>query len=128
MSIIECRIALTADDYAALVAFYRDGLGLEAGDTWDEHGNGQVLGAGRATLEILDAEHAAHVDSLEVGERVSGRVRFAFHVPDVHAALKNALAYGATLVTEPTLTPWGDLNARIVSPEGMQITLFQTQA
>jgi predicted enzyme related to lactoylglutathione lyase len=122
---MEFRVALTAEDYDRLVTFYRDGPGLDPGPQWAENGRGQVLMAGRATLEILDSEHAAAVDRLEVGERVSGAIRFAFEVPDAHAALERALAYGATLIHEPVLTPWGDLNTRIESPDGMQITLFQ---
>lgn len=125
MAVLEFRVALTAEDYDRIVAFYRDGLGLDPGPQWTENGRGQVLMAGRATLEVLDSEHATAVDRLEVGERVSGAIRFAFEVPDVHAALERALAYGATLIHEPVLTPWGDLNARVESPDGMQITLFQ---
>jgi hypothetical protein len=40
--------------------------------------------------------------------------------------MARALPYGAALVHEPVLTPWGDLNVRLRSPEGLQITLFQT--
>jgi methylmalonyl-CoA/ethylmalonyl-CoA epimerase len=65
------------------------------------------------------------VDQLEVGRRVSGQIRFALRVPDVDAALERAVAWGATLVHEPVITPWRDRNARILSPDGMQITLFQ---
>jgi lactoylglutathione lyase len=128
MPIIEFRVALTADDWHKITTFYRDGLGLEPGDVWTENGNGQVFGAGRATLEILDPEHAAHLDQLEVGRRVTGQIRFAFEVPDVEVALRNALNYGATLVSEPVRMPWGHLNARVESPDGMQITLYQVVA
>lgn len=101
------------------------GLCLDPGDMWTEHGRGQVLYAGRATVEILDTEHSEHVDQIEAGERVSDRIRFAFEVPDIQAAIANTQKYGARLVHEPILTPWGDLNARIESPDGLQITLFQ---
>jgi hypothetical protein len=76
-------------------------------------------------LKCSNPAHAAAVDQLEAGERVSGPIRFAFQVPDVHAAVKNALDYGGHLVHEPVLTPWNDLNARVTAPDGMQITLFQ---
>lgn len=125
MSVLELRVALTVEDFQRVTSFYRDGLGLEPGDLWTDHGNGQLFHAGRATLEVFDPVHAAAVDQLEVGERVSGMIRFAFQVPDVHQAVERALAYGATLVHPPTLTPWNDLNARVLSPEGLQITLFQ---
>ena len=128
MPVFELRVAITAGDYDKLVAFYRDGLGLVAGDMWSEHGRGQVLHAGRATVEILDTEHSQHVDTIEVGEQISGQIRFAFQVPDIQVAIKNAQKYGARLIHEPILTPWGDLNARIESPDGLQITLFQVQA
>lgn len=125
MAVFELRVALTVDDFERVVAFYRDGLGLDPGDLWTEHGKGQIFNAGRGTLEVFDPAHAAAVDQLEVGERVSGQIRFAFEVPDVHAAVERALRYGATLVNAPVLTPWQDLNARLLSPEGLQITLFQ---
>src|SRR5690606_29163921 len=108
MSVIEFRVALTTEDFDGVVAFYRDGLGLDPGELWTDHGKGQIFSAGRATLEIFDPAHADAVDQLEVGKRVSGQIRFAFEVPDVYEALKRALDYGATLVHEPVLTPWND--------------------
>jgi lactoylglutathione lyase len=125
MGVFELRVALTVDDFNRAVAFYRDGLGLEPGDIWTDSGNGQIFASGRATLEIFDQEHAAAVDRLETGERLSGQIRFAFEVPDVQAAVERAVAHGARLVHPPRLTPWNHLNARLESPEGLQVTLFQ---
>ena len=127
MPALEFRVALTTDDFDRVVAFYRDGLGLEPEELWTEGGRGQSLAAGRATLEIFDPAYAASVDQLEVGERVSGPVRLAVQVPDIHAALERALKHGATLVHEPILTPWKHLNARLRSPDGLQITIYQAQ-
>lgn len=125
MAVFELRVAVTVEDFERAIAFYRDGLGLNPGDLWTDHGRAQIFSAGRATLEVFDTTQANSVDQLEVGRRVSGQIRFAFEVPDVRAALARALQYGATLVHEPVLTPWGDLNARVQSPEGLQVTLFQ---
>ena len=47
-------------------------------------------------------------------------------VPDVRVARARAL--NLARVHEPVLTPWSDLNVRLRSPNGLQITLFQTQA
>lgn len=127
MAVIEFRVALTVEDFNQVVAFYRDGLGLDPGDLWTDNGYGQMFRAGRATLEIFDPAYASSVDQIEVGRRVSGPIRFAFEVPDVQVALQHALAYGATLIHEPVLTPWNDLNARVQSPDGLQITLYQVQ-
>lgn len=121
------RVALTVVDFDRAVAFYRDGLGLDPGYLWTESGRGQLFGAGEASLEIFDPDYAANVDQIEAGERVSGQIRFAFEVPDIQVAVDRALKYGAALVHEPVLTPWHDLNARLRSPEGLQITLFQVQ-
>lgn len=127
MTINEFRVALTVGDFERAVAFYREGLGLNPGELWTDNGNGQMFFAGRAVLEIFDHDYAKGVDIIEVGEIVSGQLRFAFEVDDLQACLKRALDLGATLVHEPVLTPWNDLNARIQSPEGLQITLYQVQ-
>jgi lactoylglutathione lyase len=123
----EFRVALTCDDLNGAIAFYREGLGLDPGEVWTGNGTGQMFFAGRGILEIFDTSYARTVDEIEVGKKISGQIRFAFQVKDVYAAVERALNYGATLVHEPVLTPWSDLNARIESPEGMQITLFEVQ-
>jgi catechol 2,3-dioxygenase-like lactoylglutathione lyase family enzyme len=124
--VAQLRIALTVEDFERVLAFYRDGLGLDPGEMWISEGaRGALLGAGAATLEVFDEGQARMVDDLEAGERVSGPVRLAFQVSDLDAALQRALAYGAVLVHEPVLTPWGDRNVRVQSPDGLQITLFQ---
>lgn len=128
MSVFELRVAITTDEFNHLITFYRDGLGLDPGEMWTDNGHGQLFHAGRGVIEVLDTTHAKSVDEIEVGKHITGQIRFAFEVPDVHIAVKNALKYGATLISEPVLTPWNDLNARIESPDGIQITLFQTQS
>lgn len=125
--VMELRVALTTDDFERLVDFYRYGLGLEPSQVWPEdQGRALVLDLGRATLEVFDEEQAATVDGIEVGQRISGRVRFALQVPDLDAALRRLLVHGATLVHSPVLTPWGDRCVRLQDPDGMQVTLFQT--
>ena len=80
----------------------------------------------KATLEILDREHAAFVDRIETGKRTSGQVRLAFEVPSLKEAMAAASAAGVPLVSGPVETPWKDLNARVAGPDGLQVTLFQT--
>lgn len=124
----ELRVALTVPDFDVAVAFYRDGLGLTQLADWSS-GEGHVvlLEAGRATLELLDESQAETVDRLEVGERVSGPVRIALEVDDSAAVALRLVAAGAEEMAHPTLTPWGDRNARVRSPDGMQLTLFTPQ-
>ena len=124
--VMELRVALTTGEYERLASFYSDGLGLEPAQVWPEdQGRALVLDMGKATLEVFDEKQAQTVDQLEVGHRISGRVRFALQVPDLTAAMERLLAHGATLVHPPVVTPWGDHNVRLQDPDGMQITLFQ---
>ena len=121
----EFRITLTVDDFDAAVRLYRDALGLaEVADWSSDQGRVLLLEAGRATLELFDEAQAAMVDDLEVGRRVSGTVRFALQVPDADATAATLVDAGATSVAAPVDTPWGDRNARVTAPDGMQLTLF----
>lgn len=122
----EMRIALTVENFEAAVDFYQNGLELKYGEKWQNDGNGQLLWAGSAGLEIFDEGYAARVDHIETERRISGPVRLAFDVEVFEESLKNAIEHGAVLVHEPIQTPWGDLNARIQAPDGMQITLYQS--
>ncbi len=124
--ILELRLALTTTDYEKLVAFYTKGLGLDPAALWtNENGNALIFEMGRGTLEIFDEQHAASIDQLEVGQRVSGQVRLALQVADVEAAVKRLVEKGGILIHEPVVTPWRHYNARVQSPDGLQITLFQ---
>jgi len=125
MAINEFRVALTVDDFEEAAAFFQNGIGLEPGDSWTDNGTGQMFFAGNAVLEIFDPDYAKNVDKIEAGQRVSGKIRFAFEVKDVQTAIKRALEHGGTLVHSPVTTPWGDENARLMSPDGLQVTLYQ---
>lgn len=124
--VLELRVAFTVKDFERAVKFYCDGLGIEPSAIWNNgDGHALVLDMGRATLELFDEPQAETIDSLEAGKRLSGQIRFALQVPDLHAAMNKLLAHGATIVHEPVMTPWGDYNVRLQDPDGMQITLFQ---
>lgn len=125
-SVLELRVAITAEDFERLENFYREGLGLEPDQIWpSDQGRALVLDMGKATLEVFDDKQAQTIDTIEVGQRISGQIRFAIQVPDVEAATERLIAHGATLVHPLVVTPWGDKNVRFQDPEGMQITLFQ---
>ena len=125
----ELRIALTVDDYDRAVAFYRDALGLTEVESWNRpNGRGTILDAGRATLELFDPLQAETLDDIEVGRRISGTIRFAMHVDDADGAADELVAAGATREHRLVVTPWGDRNARVRAPDGMQLTLFTPPA
>lgn len=126
--ILELRVAVTTGDFERLEKFYRDGLGLEPDAIWNnEGGRGQMYLFDRAALEIFDSAQAEIVDRVETGARLSGPIRFAFEVPDLEAALERLRLSGAAVIHPPINTPWGDFNARVQDPDGLQITLFQSR-
>jgi catechol 2,3-dioxygenase-like lactoylglutathione lyase family enzyme len=121
--ITELRVSLTARDFDAAVALYRDALGLSVVQGWDgPNGAGVVLAAGRATLEILDEQHAAYIDELERAREPSGPVRLALETPSAEETAGRLAALAD--VGPPVDTPWSDRNVRVRPPEGPQLTLF----
>lgn len=124
----ELRVALTVENFDQAVTFYRDALGLVQLADWSSK-NGRVilLEAGRATLELLDDAQAAMVDQIEAQQRVSGTVRIAIEVADSEQVAQRLVDAGASEVAPPVTTPWGDHNARLRAPDGMQLTLFTSE-
>jgi lactoylglutathione lyase len=124
-AVTELRVTLTVADFDEALAFYRDALGLEQLADWrSEDGRVAVLEAGLATLELFDESQAATVDAIEAGRRVSGAVRLALQVADSEETARRLAAAGGEQVAPAVTTPWGDRNARVRSPDGMQRTLF----
>jgi lactoylglutathione lyase len=121
----QLRLVVTAPDYDEALRFYRDVLGMREEAAFAvEGGRVTILDAGHATLEITDPVHAAYIDEVEVGRRVAGHIRVALEVDDSQAATRTAEAAGASVIAEPTRTPWDSLNARLEGPAGLQLTLF----
>jgi catechol 2,3-dioxygenase-like lactoylglutathione lyase family enzyme len=149
----ELRVTLTVQDFDAAVRAFRDRLGLKTVLEWDNpDGRGVILAVERATLELFDAAQAATVDRIEAGARLSGVddplsgraapvhqvddplsgravpvhqvVRLALEVDDLEPAARSFAEAGTKPVAEPVLTPWGDRNQRLQTPEGLQVTLF----
>jgi lactoylglutathione lyase len=126
-SVKQLRVVVTTDDYDAALHFYADVLGLEPELAINSPGGRvTILNAGRATLELADPAQADSIDALEVGRRVAGHIRVAFEVEDAPATTRALADAGATVVAEPTRTPWNSLNARLDAPAGLHITLFSS--
>jgi lactoylglutathione lyase len=121
----ELRVVLTVKDFEAAVGFYRDALELEEISAWEaEGGHVAILGAGKATLELVDEGQAAEIDRIEAGRRVAGPVRLAFEVAESAATAEQLVRAGADLLAKPVVTPWRHRNVRLRDPDGMQLTLF----
>jgi lactoylglutathione lyase len=123
--VTELRVVVTATDYEAAVRFFRDVLGLPEQEAYEANGGHVViLDAGRATMEINDPPYAEYIDEVEVGHRVTGRIRVAFEVPNTRATTADLVDAGAELIAEPTVTPWDTLNSRLHGPEQLLLTVF----
>ena len=125
--VLQMRLVVEAEDYDEAVRFYRDVLGLEQelqlhGDDGE---NVTILQAGRATLEISNPAQVDYIDRVEVGERVSPRLRVAFEVVDASGTTTRLAEAGAEVLAQPTRTPWDSLNSRLAAPAGLQLTLFE---
>jgi methylmalonyl-CoA/ethylmalonyl-CoA epimerase len=123
----ELRIILTVENLDEVIKFYRDEMGLKTSKEWHEAtGNGIILEAGKASLELIDKDHAKTIDSIEVGKNVAGPVRLAFNIgnniKEVGARLEMS---GAKKMSEVKQAPWSKVQ-RMQDPSGMQFTLFET--
>lgn len=127
MKSTELRIILTVENLEEMIGFYRDALGLETSKEWHElTGNGIILDAGRASLELIDSRHAEKIDEIEVGGRIAGSVRLAFKVGDFIATAGDTLVgAGAAKLADVKQAPWSRVQ-RMQDPSGMQFTLFET--
>jgi hypothetical protein len=65
------------------------------------------------------------IDEVEVGRQVAPKMRVAFEVGDTRGVTDELVAAGATQVAPPTETPWRSLNARLDTPGGLHVTIFQ---
>ena len=128
--VLQLRLVVETADYDEAVRFYRDVLGAK--QELQIHGNeGEkvtILDVGRATLELSNRPQVEMIDRIEVGRRVSPRLRVAFEVADAEGKTRQLVDAGADLVAPPTRTPWHSLNSRLEAPAGLQVTLFEELA
>lgn len=128
MHVKELRIILTVDNLNEMIKYYTETVGLNISKEWHEDsGNGIILEAGRASLELIDKSHAARIDQIEVGSQVAGPVRLALNIGEnnIEEAPSKFIAGGARKIADIKQAPWSKV-MRIEDPSGMQITLFET--
>lgn len=125
--VLQMRLVVEAADYDEALRFYRDVLGADV--ELQIHGeDGEkvtILDVGRATLELSNPAQVAMIDEVEVGRRVSPRLRVCFEVTDTEGTTRRLVHAGADLIAEPTVTPWQSLNARLAAPADLQVTVFE---
>jgi catechol 2,3-dioxygenase-like lactoylglutathione lyase family enzyme len=123
----EVRFALTFDDYEAALSLFRDVFELETIMDLDSEGaRGVILRVPSATLELFDRGQGRLVDDIEVGRPLEERVRIAVSIDNLESATAAVVTTGTSPQAEPVDTPWGDRNRRFMTPDGLQLTLFQS--
>jgi predicted enzyme related to lactoylglutathione lyase len=124
----ELRFAFIFDDYDAALHLFHDVFGLETMMEFGHHdGKGVILKIPSATLEVFNREYGHFVDDVEVGRPLDYRVRIAIKIDDLTKATEAVRAAGASPISEPVDTPWGDRNRRFTTSDGLQMTLFESQ-
>ena len=120
MAVRELRVAVTAEDYDEALAFYRDVLGLPSAPP-----SAPRTDASRSSTpaERRSSSSPRYVDRSRWGG-ASQAHPIALEVDDSEATTAR-LPAGATVLAEPTRTPWNSLNARLEAPAGLQLTLFE---
>lgn len=119
-------MVIEVEDVDGALALYRDALGLEEVTSFRQ-GDARVvlLSASRATLELSNRAQTLMIDRIETGREIGAPFRVAFAVDDARSRTVAAVAAGASVLGPPAPTPWGSLNSRLESPDGLQLTLFE---
>ena len=126
MAVGEIRVVIEVKDVEQALALFRDVLGLEEVVSYrQDDARVVLLSAGRGTLELSNRAQNLMIDRIETGGEIGSPFRIAFRVDDTTATTEAAMLAGATLVGSPAVTPWGSLNSRLQSADGLQLTLFE---
>lgn len=124
----QLRLIIETADFDSAVQFYRDVLGMPEQPAFATEGDDRVaiLHAGIATIELATPTHVRTIDRIEQAPSAEGpTLRIALEVDDTERAVRSATDHGAAPLAPPTRTPFQTINARVVGPDGWQVTFFQ---
>ena len=62
---------------------------------------------------------------LKLEKELSGKLRFAFEVPNLNTAVNRLVKYGGKMIQSPIEVPWEDRIARFIDPDGFHLTFFE---
>jgi predicted enzyme related to lactoylglutathione lyase len=101
-------VIIYVPDVARAVSFYERAFGVQRRFI-HESGKYGEMETGATALAFADEAATTNHGSFETnrGDRKAAGAEVAFVVEDVQAAFKQAIANGATAVTEPVEKPWG---------------------
>ena len=121
-------VAPIVRDADAARAFYADALGLSFEGSDDEYVFTQKL-EGTKHFGLWPLSEAATA-CFGTSEWPSGipvpQASIEFEVADVAAAAKELASKGYTLIHDARTEPWGQITARLLSPEGLLVAVCYT--
>lgn len=120
------RLLLTrhTTQFSMMLSFYRDRLGMEVIESWDEPGNqGAILALPGDVMQ-------AHIEIIQLGKVAKSGVAPAnmavnLYVDDATAWRDRLAAEGVTIARDLKDVPWGLRSFGIDDPEGLRIWFQQ---
>ena len=121
-------LGIVTNNLEAMLAFYRDKLGLDFEATIDMPGGGVMhrYRVGDSVVKIVETEPRPPVEATPGGIRAATGYRYwTIHVPDINALVAKLEAEGvAVAVPVKTIRP-GVAIAIVVDPDGNWVELLQ---
>ncbi len=121
-------LGIVTNNLEAMLAFYRDKLGLDFEATIDMPGGGVMhrYRVGDSVVKIVETEPRPPVEATPGGIRAATGYRYwTIHVPDINALIAKLEAEGVEVaVPVKTIRP-GVAIAMVVDPDGNWVELLQ---
>ena len=106
-------------DLAASIRFYRDGVGLELAEEWDDMGRGAILrGSTASEIELIEVE--------AVADPPEPRTALGLQVSEdeVDAIYRRLECARAQLKAPPRVRPWGMRGFGAFDPSGIPVNVY----
>ncbi|PID36194.1 MAG: glyoxalase [Rhodobacterales bacterium] len=114
---------LYVDNVAETLVFFERAFGFERGFLHEAGDYGELI-TGTTKLAFSSAELMRQLGKTPTAPKPDApSFELAFEVPDVPAALKQAVAAGATLIQDAQQQPWGQVTSYVSDPNGFLIEI-----
>ena len=119
MRLLRSVFVIPTEDLAAVLPFYRDGLGLEVVEEWTELGRGALLGVSDDTeLELIELD--------EVVRPPEPRMGLGLELDDaqVDEIYERLVRLGFRVKGPPELRAWGKRGFGALDPDGVPVNVY----
>ena len=118
-------LAYSTDKFEETVAFYEQGLGLEAIGGWDRavHDRGKYFALASGTIEIMATPPAGSIEHTDW--RPPQGMTIGVEIDDVEAWYRQATKMQLILWLDIKDFEWGERGFSIVDPNGVVLFIFQ---